>query len=120
MMPAIFLFAKSCPEKAFLGFPSWYHYLNGVTDSAGGCTPQITGINDVWLIVAAIIEILLQVAAIIAVGFVAYGGFLYLTSQGDSNKAAQARQTIINAIVGVVITVFAAAVVGFLAGSIKK
>jgi Type IV secretion system pilin len=107
-----------CTHGDFLFFPTWYKYLNGVNDANGLCTPQISGINDIWLIVAAIVEILLRIAALAAVGFVIYGGFGYLTSQGEPDKTAKARSTIINAMVGLVIAISAAAIVNFIAGKI--
>jgi ABC-type Fe3+ transport system permease subunit len=97
----------------FLGFPTWYEYLKGTCDS-----PTITSINDVWLIVAAIIEILLRIAGMAAVAFVMYGGFQYLTSQAEPDAVNKARQTIINALVGLAIAILAATLVNFVAGSI--
>jgi len=113
-------FAAACSGGSFLGFPTWYHYLQGSTDASNGlCSPQIGGLSDIWLIVAAIIEILLRVAALVAVVFVMIGGFNYITSQGEPDKTAHARGAIINAIVGLSISVLAAVIVGFIAGSIK-
>ena len=34
------------------------------------CTPTIVGIRDVWLIVAAIIDMLLRLSALVAIGLV--------------------------------------------------
>ncbi len=41
-------------------FPHWYEFLQGVNDGAGGCIPKITALSDIWLIVAAAIDILLS------------------------------------------------------------
>lgn len=112
-------FAVTCTGGSFLGFPTWYKYLPGTIGPDGICSPQLTSLSAVWLIVAACIEILLRIAALAAVGFIVYAGFQYLTSQGDPNKAAQARQGIINAVVGLVIAILASAMVGFIAGRIN-
>jgi hypothetical protein len=104
---------------SFLSFPTWYHYLPGVYDTNGACAPQVGHLSDIWLIIAAVIEILLRIAALIAVGFVIYGGIQYATSQGNPDQTSQARTTIINAFIGLAITVIAATVVSFIAGSIK-
>ena len=64
-----------CKGGGFLFFPTWYKYLPGNIDPNGLCTPQLTSINDIWLIVAAVIEILLRLTALVAVGFIIYGGF---------------------------------------------
>lgn len=106
--------ADSCSK--FLGFPTWYEYIH----DAGSCSSiKIDNINDLWLIVAAIIEILLRVAGIAAVGFVIFGGFQYLTSQSEPDAVNKARKTIINALVGLTIAILAAAIINFVAGSIK-
>ncbi len=111
-------FAASCGGGNFLFFPKWYEYLPGTTDSSGLCSPQISSLNDVWLIVAAIIEILLRVAALVAVIFVIYGAVSYTISQGEPDKTSRAKSTIINALVGLAIAVTSAAIVAFIAKSI--
>ncbi|MBI1857051.1 hypothetical protein HY003_01385 [Candidatus Saccharibacteria bacterium] len=111
-------FAASCDGGGFFGLPKWYKYLDGVPQSSG-CVPKISGISDVWLIVAAIIEILLRIAALVAIGFVVWGGIQFISSQGEPDKTSKARNIIINALVGLVITIGASTVVSFVAGSIN-
>ncbi len=116
--PSIAYFAVDCSKGGnFLGFPTWYHYLQS-TEVNGLCSPQITGLSDVWLIVAAVIEILLRVAAIVAVIFIIYGGVSYIMSQGEPDKTSRARATITDALIGLMIAVASAAIVSFIAGSI--
>lgn len=111
------LFAASCQGGNFLGFPTWYKYLDGYVDpKTGMCAPQMNGLNDVWLVLAAVIEILLRVAALLAVGFVIYGGISYMTSNGEPDKTTKARHTIISALIGLGIAISAGVVVGFIAG----
>ena len=109
-------FAAEC-SKSFLTFPTWFHYLK--LDSPPNCTPIINSLSDVWLIVAAVIEILLRIASLVAVGFVIYGGISYITSQGSPDNTAKARSVIINALIGLVIAIMSGIVIGFIAGSIK-
>lgn len=121
-------FAASDPactlkNPGFLGFPTWYQYLPGrneLTNSATGaraCTPTITGIGDVWLVAAAAVEIILRFAAIAAVFMIIYGGIQLVTAQGEPDKATQARKTITNALIGLIISIVAATVVTFIAGA---
>jgi hypothetical protein len=120
---------QSCsfPNSSFLGFPHWYQYLPGQgvsTDAADRsapvvCNPQLGNLSDVWLIIAAIIEILLRVAAIAAVAMVIYGAVKYIASQGEPDKTTQARSTIINALIGLMLSVMATVFVAFIAGSIN-
>jgi hypothetical protein len=111
--------ASSCGGGTFLGFAKWYKYLPGRNDANGLCSPQITGLNDIWLIGAAILEVLLQVGALLAVVMVIYGSASYIMSRGEPDKTTQARNTLINSVVGLAITVVAAAAVNFIAGSVK-
>jgi hypothetical protein len=112
------LAAAPCGGGTFLGFAKWYKYLPGQADSNGLCTPQITGLNDIWLVGAAILEVMLQVAALLAVVMVIYGSASFIMSRGEPDKTTQARHTLINALVGLGLTVIAATVVNFIAGSV--
>jgi hypothetical protein len=113
------LFAKSCPGGTFFGFPKWYKYLPGTVDpNSGLCTPKLTSLSGIWLILAAIIEIMIRVAAIVAVAFVIYGGISYITSQGEPEATSKARGTIVNALIGLAIAILAASIVTFIAESI--
>jgi hypothetical protein len=103
---------------SFLGLPPWYKYLGGVMTNYG-CVPQVQQLSDVWLIGAAIIEILLRIAALGAVIFVIVGGVQFMTSHGDPGATKKARETVINALIGLVIAVAATAVVTFIAGRFK-
>jgi len=104
-------FFAACKGGSFLGFPTWYKYL-----PCNGGVPALTNINDIWLIVAAITEILLRVAGLVAVIMVIYGGIQYITSQGEPDKTTKARSTIINSLTGLTIAILAASLVAFVAG----
>lgn len=114
-------------KGSFLNFPTWYHYLSGIQVQSSSdpshpafvCNPTFGSLSDIWLVVAAVIEILLRIAALAAVGFVIYGGFNYITSQGEADKTGRAKNTITDALIGLLITVIAATVVSFVARSIK-
>lgn len=119
----------------FLGLPTWYKYLPGKTNPGGSCDPQITcdgtgtdqavsencnsqsgiDISKLWLIGLAILDLLFRLGGIIAVGVVVYGGIKYITSQGQPDATKGARQTIINACIGIGITIIASLTVNFLA-----
>lgn len=95
-----------CGEKGFLGFRPWYYGL---------CTPGTTDIdapaqNDeaeiarfVWVIVLNILMDLMVAVGYLAIGFVIYGGYMYIISQGDPGKATKAKKTLTNAIIGTII-----------------
>lgn len=113
-----------CDSTTFFGLPAWYKYLETEKikdESAGGesCDIKIGGLSDTWLVVAAIIDILLRLAALIAVGFIIYGGVLYILSQSQPDKTKQAQATVINAVIGLIIAIIATAAVTFFAGKFK-
>lgn len=53
-----------------------------------------------------------------AVLFVIFGAFRYMTSDGDASKLQQAKNTILYAIVGLLVAVFAFVIVRFVSGEI--
>ena len=104
----------SCNDGGFLGFLPWYH---GVID-LNTCqikTPSGTSSDDgankiagfVWKIVANILVDLFMAVGYISVGFVMYGGYLYITSEGDPGKASKGQKTLSSAIIGILIAVLA-------------
>lgn len=112
-----FAAGQPCPGGDFLGFPKWHKYLPGVNDPVSGlCSPQLAKLNDFWLIGAAILELMIRIAALLAVIIVVYGGIRYITSQGNPDQVQQAKNTIVNALIGLVIAIAATAIVSFIAG----
>lgn len=105
-------FAAPCSGGSFFGLPTWYKYLDGRNDPSG-CTPVLTGLGDVWLILLAVIEILLRLAAIAAIVFIIYAGIRYITARGNSDKITSARISIQDALIGLVITIIAIALVSY-------
>lgn len=112
-------FACSLDGSGLFGLPHWYKYLPGIEDANGTCIPHIQSINDVWLIVAAVLDILLRVAALAAIAFIVYGGITYILSQGEPDRTKHARSIIFDAIIGLVIAVAATAAVTFVAGRFR-
>jgi hypothetical protein len=107
-------FAATCTKASnFLAFPNWDSYLQCSSNGS----PQLTSLSDIWLILAAVIEILLRIATLAAVGVIIYAGIKYSTSQGNPEETGKALNTIISAAVGLVICIFAAVIVTFIAGS---
>jgi type IV secretion system pilin len=56
-------------------------------------------------IVFYLIRIALGITGIIAVAFIIYGGFRYITSAGNDEAAEGAKKTIINAIIGLIVVI---------------
>lgn len=66
----------------------------------------------------AILGVLYSIAGALAVVFVIIGGVRYTLSGGDSSKIAQAKNTILYAIVGLVIVLLAFTITNFILGSV--
>ena len=59
--------------------------------------------SDIMSLVRRIIGWILLIAGIVAVIYLIYGGYQYLTAGGDPERATKAKTTIINAIIGIII-----------------
>lgn len=57
-------------------------------------------------------------AAVVAVGFLIYNGFMYMSAGGDANKTETAQKGLANALIGLVVCIAAALIVNFLLGKL--
>lgn len=88
---------------------------SGVPDSvkdAAGCNNN-TNPNALKNTVVEILNNIILVLGIVAVVFIIIGGINYMTSMGDAGKAKKARDTILYAVIGLIICVLAYAIVNF-------
>lgn len=108
----------SCAKQGIGILPSWYKYLDKSVDATGHCNIVATFPDSISAILLAVVEILLRIGAIVAVAYVIYGGFLYMTSQGEPDRANAARQTILNAVIGLVVAIISTGVVSFIGGQL--
>lgn len=97
---------------SFLGLPTWYKYLPLNDDGS----PAIRGISDFWLIGAAVLEIVVRLAGLIAVGYIIFNGIRLMVSQGNPEQIAAARKGLLQAIAGVIIAVMAVVLVNLIVG----
>jgi magnesium-transporting ATPase (P-type) len=92
----------------------------GTDTNKNGCAEapkNQPSLNDT---VAKIINILSSLVAAVAVIMIIVGGFRYVTSGGDSARVTSAKSTIFNAIIGLVIAIFAQVIVRFVIYEAKK
>lgn len=66
---------------------------------------------SIQTVVVNTLQWMLVIVAAIAVVYLVYGGFSYITAGGDAEKATKGRTVIINAIIGIVIIVLAYTIV---------
>lgn len=103
-----------------LTFPAWYTGLiDGNCNILSPSSPEVGGIgNFIWKIVLNVIDLILQLVAYIAVGFIIFGGYKYMISAGSPDGMVKARKTITNAVVGLLLSIFSVAIVKVIAGAI--
>lgn len=107
-------------NKYLLTFPAWYNNL-----AKGDCSEivnptEVGGIQNFILIaIMNCVGILMQLVVYITVGFIIWGGFKYMTSNGDAGGIAGAKKMILNAVIGLVIAMISIAIVTLVSGNIK-
>lgn len=89
--------------------------LQGFGEAGSKCSDRT--IIDV---ISAAINILSFVVGIVAIIAIILAGFKYITSAGESNKVSNAKQTLIYALVGIVVAALAQVLVHFVLFNIHK
>ena len=92
------------------------------TESGEGddCTATEGAEDSIQNIIATIIDIFSIVVGAVSVIMIIIGGLRYITSSGDSANVTAAKNTILYAIVGLVIVIFAQTIVKFVVGRISS
>lgn len=123
-------FAASCRPSGqnFFDFPTWYHYLDlaqkmEVNPATNHCEiitygPNRFGVGDLSLIALALVDIAFRIAALAAVTYIIWGGIQFVIAQGEVDRTKKARQTIINALIGLVIALISVGLVTFIGARI--
>ena len=116
-------FAATGCNRGFLGFPAWY---DGLIKDEATCELKSPGDPDVglskfiWRIILNVVEIGLMLAGYIAAFFILYGGFQYMLSEGLPDKAVKAKATLLNSVIGLVISIASVAIIKFIVAEIFK
>lgn len=90
-------------------------FLSAITAPAG-----LPGPADFGTIIKNVTNTLLAFAGALSVIFIIIGGIMYATSAGNDSQVQKAKSTITNAVVGLVISLLAFAIVSFLTGTVFK
>lgn len=104
--------ASAACATSFFGIPAWY---DGLVD--GECKVKAPDAGQkglstfIWRIALNIVRIILLAAGYLSATFIIVGGFKYITSAGSPDGSVKARKTILNAVIGLVISIFSVAVV---------
>lgn len=113
-------FGAKCTNRPILTFPSWYKGLECTNQERPDGTkyeqPNITALNDIWIIALNVVEALIGAAAYVAVGYIIWGGFKYMKSRGDPGQLVEAKNTITQAVIGLGVALASTAMVIFVQG----
>lgn len=91
---------------------------SGGSSSGGVCGAQSQ--DDFSKLMQNVINLLLLVLGMIAVIAIIIGGIRYVTSNGDPGQIKSAKDTILYAVIGLVVAIMAYAIVGFVLAQFKK
>lgn len=124
--------AKTCAQgNTFLTLKPWYAYLpptagkdeNGKTLRTFGdycqvqnfrVLPEKSGPSMIPSILLVIADDLLRIMGLIAVAYVIIGGIQYVTSQGEPDRTKHAQETVLNALIGLIVAIVAASFVAYI------
>ena len=87
--------------RYFLGMPSWDC---GIDED---WTSEEKLSSNIWQIAKNIADAITKIVTYLLIGYVIYGGYLYIFSSGDPTKAAASKKTITRAFIGLAVVVFA-------------
>jgi hypothetical protein len=104
------LLAVGTTNTAYAASASKTAACNGLSqiDTTQDCG---NGGNGIANIVKVVVQIISFIAGAVAVIMIIISGFNYITSGGDSNKVAAAKNTLIYAVIGIAIAVLAQVIV---------
>ena len=104
-LSAFFAYLFAAPAAAFANHPGGTHTPVPVNPIPSGQFEDLGKVQagDFGAIVGSAITILFVIAIVIALGFLVYGGIKWITSGGDKAAVETARNTIVAAVVGLVV-----------------
>jgi len=73
----------------------------------GNTSPSVSNNNALEYYINLIYPILLDLVALAGVLMMIYGGFKYMTSEGNAEKINDAKETMIGAVVGMILLILA-------------
>ncbi len=129
LVPAQTTYAGACEGQNGFFVPRWYDDLckddkktiMSPADMGGGNKAEDTGARfSKWIgtIAMNIVKMLLVVVGYVSLAFIIWGGFKYMTAGDNSSGTVAARKTIMNAVIGLVISIMSVAIINLVTGAI--
>ncbi|MEI9913691.1 MAG: hypothetical protein WDN66_01670 [Candidatus Saccharibacteria bacterium] len=93
--------------------------LSSTTGGTGVCSTGLPKVNAGSGELHSALTIVFGIAAVISVLMIVIGGLMFITSGGNEQNVKRARETLIYAVVGLVISLLAEIIVAFVLGKIS-
>lgn len=112
-MRKLFIFFLALSPFALLVPQTFAQGIHITTCAGGNFSALCLGASDLGKVIVNGVNLLFVVAALLALVFLIIGGVKWLTSQGEKEGVNKARETIVAAIVGLVIIFLSYLIVNF-------
>ncbi|MFA5714599.1 MAG: pilin [Candidatus Paceibacterota bacterium] len=89
-------------------------------DPSTGIIENPIGSDTFKELVELIINWIINIALVLAPLIIVYGGFVYMTATGDTNKISQGKNIILYAVIGFIVALLAKSLAGILTGLVVK
>ena len=103
--------------------PAWYRGLTKEgsceikkISNKKGDADSVTIQSFVWTVIGNVFDAIMRIVGVVATGYIIWAGFQYMISAGDSGKMANAKTTLTNACIGLVIAIVASGIVQLVMG----
>jgi len=107
--------ALAAPLAAFA-----YDATNTGLNSTGSAAGINTATGQLPIIIGTVISAALGLVGVIFLILMVYSGFMWMIARGDEGKVEKSKETMINAIIGIVIVVAAYAITSYIVQYVSK
>ena len=98
---------RSGTECYLFGMPSWDCNVKEITDE--------TSLKNAFPVIATnVLNCITVIASYLVIGYIIYGGYLYMFSNGDTGKVATGKKALNQAFIGLAITLSATVILSFI------
>jgi hypothetical protein len=77
--------------------------LNASAGEAGYATNEATGETGLATVIGGIVRVVLSLLGIVFIVYTIYGGIVWMTAAGNEDKVGQAKKTIRDGVIGIII-----------------
>ena len=83
------------------------------------CQNKSEGETKVKSVMKSVVDVLLMTVGVISIVMIVVGGIMFALSSGDASKVTKARNMVIYAVVGLVVALFASAIINFVFNKVQ-